>query len=379
MSDNLKQDVFCILPFVQTVIRTDGTMSSCCNILGSQNIRTTDVEQFWNSEEVAELKQKVLQDRPVPQCKTCYNHERVQGESMRTQSLRDYKFFSKTHRLKLFDHYDYATKQFPEKVEWHIQNLCNLKCLTCTPRDSSLFLTENQQLRISNFKQSQFSIDDNVLGKNLQLIFNHQLDVLDLRGGESMLIPKIQNILLDLAPEQYNCTLSIQTNGTILNDNWKTILSRFKKIKLMLSIDAYGSDNYYIRYPADWDKIESNTDYFLAQSNINLHVNCTISNLNFPLLPKLKHWAESKKLFVNWSFVNIPDYFHFTNLPQPIFDAAKLQASKISGLENLITTQSNTQNWSEFCSIITLRDKHRKNNVFDILPDLQNFWINSLL
>jgi MoaA/NifB/PqqE/SkfB family radical SAM enzyme len=376
MSDNLKQDVFCILPFVQTVVRTDGAMSSCCNISGTQNIRNTDIAQFWNSSEVAELKQKVLGDQPVPQCELCYKQERVQGESMRIRSLQDYKFFSKPHRSKVFNYFGYAEKKFPKKIEWHIQNLCNLKCLTCNPRDSSAFLTENQQLKITNLNQSQYSIDNNIIEKNLQLILNHQVDMLDLRGGESMLIPKIQNMLLSLAPEQYDCTLSIQTNGTVLNSNWKTILSRFKKIKIMLSVDAYGSDNYYIRYPADWDKIESNTDYFLSQSNINVHINCTISNLNFPLLPKLVYWAKSKKLFINWSFVDIPEYFHFTNLPQPIFNAAKLQASKFSGLEHLITAQSNTQYWPEFCNMITLRDTHRKNSVFDILPDLQNFWIN---
>ena len=116
MPDNLKQDVFCILPFVQTVVRTDGSMSSCCNISGTQNIRNTDVVQFWNSSEVAELRQKVLGDQPVPQCEFCYKQERVQGESMRIRSLRDYKFFGKTHHSKVFDYFGYAEKNFLKKL-----------------------------------------------------------------------------------------------------------------------------------------------------------------------------------------------------------------------------------------------------------------------
>ena len=376
MPDNLKQDVFCILPFVQTVIRTDGTISSCCNIPGTQNIRTTNIEQFWNSEEVTELKQKILGDRPVLQCEICYKQEQVQGESMRTRNLIDYKFFSKAHRAKVFDHYKYTTKRFPEKVEWHIQNLCNLKCLTCTPRDSSLFLTENQQLKITNLKQSQFSVDDSIIKKNLQLVFDHSVDVLDLRGGESMLIPKIQDILLSLTPEQYDRTLSIQTNGTILTQTWQTIFSRFKKIKIMLSVDAHGDDNHYIRYPADWHKIEHNADYFLSQPNIQVHINCTISNLNFLLLHKLVSWADSKNLFINWSFVDQPNYFHFTNLPTSIFDTAKMQVATVAGLENLSTAQSNMQHWKEFCDMINIRDKHRKNNIFNILPELKPFWMD---
>lgn len=376
MSNYLKQNVFCILPFTQVVVRTDGSMSSCCNIPGKQNIRNTDFEQFWQSQEVVNFKQNILGQDPLPECKLCYNQENVQGESMRTRSLRDYKFFSQSHYSKMFEHFNYGKKNFPKKIEWHIQNLCNLKCLTCSPRDSSAFLIENQHLKISVNNQSEYTIDDAVIEKNLKLIFDHKVDVLDLRGGESMLVPKIQNILMSLDQHQYDCTLSIQTNGTVLNHSWKTILARFKKIKIMLSVDAYGSDNYYIRYPGDWNDIESNVDYFMSQPNISVHINCTVSNLNFALLSKLVSWAGSKKLFINWSFVDYPEYFHFTNLPLEIFEEAKSTASKFVGLENLITAQNNTQNWAKFCNMIDRRDQHRKNRIFDILPALQKHWIN---
>ena len=377
MSDTVTKDVFCILPFVQTVVRTDGYISSCCNIIGTQNIRQSSIQQFWSSDELSDFKNRILDnDQNLTQCNKCYQEEEFQGSSMRTQSLKNYKFFSSTHYKKLLDHFEYSKNSFPSRVEWHLGNLCNLKCLTCDPRDSSSFLTENYKLKINNYNQSQFTLDDDVLNANLQLIFDNKIDILDLRGGESMMIPQIKKILLTLSDQQYQrTTLRVQTNGTVLDDDWKIILSKFAQVEIMLSIDAYGLDNTYIRYPSSWSTIEQNTDYFMSLPNANVFANCTISNLNFPVLHKLAHWAESKQLFVNYSFVDHPRYYNFKNLPKPVFDVAKQQAAKCNGLQNLITVQADNTHWEDFCKMIDLRDKHRNNSIFDVLPELKPYWI----
>ena len=155
MSDNVTRDVFCVLPFVQTVVRTDGSVSSCCNIIGKQNIRQSSIQQFWDSDELADLKHRLLNnDQNLTQCNKCYQEEESQGSSMRTQSLKYYKFSPSDHYKQLLDHFGYLENPFPIRVEWHLGNLCNLKCLTCNPRDSSSFLAENRKLKIDNYNQS---------------------------------------------------------------------------------------------------------------------------------------------------------------------------------------------------------------------------------
>ena len=379
MSDNVTRDVFCVLPFVQTVVRTDGSVSSCCNIIGKQNIRQSSIQQFWDSDELADLKHGLLNnDQNLTQCNKCYQEEESQGSSMRTQNLKYYKFSPSDHYKQLLDHSGYLENLFPIRVEWHLGNLCNLKCLTCNPRDSSSFLAENRKLKIDNHNQSQFTLDDddNALHANLQLIFDNKVDTLDLRGGESMMMPQIKKILLALSDQQYQrTTLHIQTNGTVIDDDWKIILSRFAQVEIMLSIDAYGQDNTYIRYPASWPAIEQNTDYFMSLPHAKVVANCTISNLNFPVLHKLARWAESKQLSVNYSFVSIPTHYNFKNLPESVFDVAKQQAAKLCGLENLITIQADNTHWKEFCQMIDLRDKHRNNSIFNVLPELKPYWI----
>ena len=58
-----------------------------------------------------------------------------------------------------------------------------------------------------------------------------------------------------------------------------------------------------------------------------------------------------------------------------MFDVAKQQAAKCNGLQNLITVQADNTHWEDFCKMIDLRDKHRNNSIFDVLPELKPYWI----
>jgi sulfatase maturation enzyme AslB (radical SAM superfamily) len=259
----------------------------------------------------------------IPACSSCYNQEKSTGQSSRTQSLLDYKFFDSKYYDKIFETFGYANKTFPSRVEMHVGNICNLKCLTCKPQDSSAFLAEDLKLGISKFDQQKFELDQITLDHNLNLMFKHEVDLIDLRGGESMLVPKIKDILCSLPELSYQKTLRLQTNCTILDDTWKLIFSKFKNVEIMASIDAYGSDNHYIRYPADWTAIENNINYFQSLPNIKLYINCTISNLNFLVVDRLIEWAKLKKIYMHYFMLTDPVYYSHMNLPAELFYKAK--------------------------------------------------------
>jgi radical SAM protein with 4Fe4S-binding SPASM domain len=374
MSVKLNDKSFCIFPFVQVVVRTDGSMMPCCIMKGKTNIRDSDLEQYWQSDELKKIQNDILAGvEHIPECKQCYDAELDSGKSVRTTTLLDYKFYNKQHYEKIFNHYNYLDNIFPTRVEMHVGNICNLKCITCRPQDSSSFLAEDSALGISNFRQSDYQIDDSILTHNLELIMNHNVEILDLRGGESMLSPKIKKILLDLPESKCQRTLRIQTNATILDEDWKIILNKFKKIEIMASIDAYGQDNYYIRYPADWEVIEKNIDYFQTLPNLKLYINCTISNLNFLLIDKLIEWTKSKKIYFYYSLLTHPQYYHYTNLPTELFEVA--QKKLLNYPEIVLSGKPSTQHWKQFCDMIDLRDQYRKSSIFNILPELKKWWL----
>ena len=364
-----------MLPFVQTVVRTNGSMSPCCIMTGTVNIKNQDIAQYWQGSEISQLRDKMIQgNESIPACNKCYQDEQLTNLSMRTQSLKDYNFFSKKYYKKLIEHHGYLNKPFPSRVELHLGNLCNLKCLTCRPEDSSSFLTENKILKISNHQQTDYQLDDSVVKHNIELALQNNIDILDLRGGESMLMPSIKKALSNLPDNHQINTLRIQTNATVLDNQWKSIFDKFSKIEVMLSIDAYGDDNHYVRYPADWKEIQSNVDYFLSMRKSKVYVNCTVSNLNFLLLNKLIDWCRKKNIYFHYSLLNTPGQYQFTNLPIPLFELGRQRLNDYPEVSPLLNGQPNDNQWSDFCNTINSRDSYRKNSIFDVLPEFRAFW-----
>jgi len=342
------------------------------------NIKNSNILEFWESDALKKIKDQMINGTDkIDGCKECYHDERLIGQSMRTSALQKYKFLNDRMYSKLIDHYGYLNKKAPSWLEMHLGNTCNLKCLICRPEDSSMFLQENRVIGISKHNQSDYTLNKDTVDFNIDLIIDH-LDVLDLRGGESLLVPAIKQKLKEISPTKCaNKTLRIQTNGTILDDIWKTIFNKFRSVEIMLSIDAYGDDNFYIRYPADWNTIEKNVDYFISAGH-ELSINCTVSNLNFLLLDKLLAWVTKKKIYFHYALLKNPDYYHFSNLPETVIDNAKkklaLWVTLYPSLTGLLSVVSTTDNWNTFCEMINKRDLYRKNSIFKILPQLKEYW-----
>jgi sulfatase maturation enzyme AslB (radical SAM superfamily) len=366
---------FCIFPFVQTVVRTDGSLGPCCRIQTDQKIQNTSIEDFWHSDDVDSIKKNIITGVGDSRCSVCYNDELQFGKSMRTDALSDYKFYNDKHYLKLLDHHNLGNTVFPKRFELHLGNLCNLKCLTCGPSDSSAFLAENRVLRISDHEQKNYQLSDSTIDKILTETLKHKVDLLDLRGGETMLMPSIKKKLLEWPQDQAdNLTIRIQTNCTVMDSDWLEIFKKFKQFEIMMSIDGYKQDNEYIRFPSRWIDIENNVDVITKLTNAKTYVNCTVSNLNLLLLPRLINWCRQRDIFFHWSALHSPAEFAYTNLPNDLFIQAQQNLSGYAEVHALTTQMSDNTHWDNFCQIIDARDNYRKNRIFDILPQLKLYW-----
>lgn len=370
-------NTFCVFPFIQTVIRTDGSLGPCCRMKTSENIQNTTIKQFWNSSIIKNIRDNMINGKKISGCQYCYDEEAKTGSSMRTDTLKEYKFFSPNYYHQLLDYYKFKDSIFPDRLEMHLGNLCNLKCLTCSPKDSSAFLTEDRILNISNYNQKDYQLSDSIINQTLKSAIDHDIKILDLRGGESMLVPDIKKILFDWPHDHASrITLRVQTNCTILDDQWLSIFKKFKNLDVMMSIDAYGDDNDYIRFPSKWSDIERNVTTLINLPNTKSYINCTVSNLNFLLLPKLINWVRNNKIYFHWSPVKFPEYFQYTNMPKELFNLGKQQLVDYPEVAGIITQEYNDSMWDEFCNMISRRDLYRKNSIFDIIPDFKPYWRN---
>ena len=109
-----------------------------------------------------------------------------------------------------------------------------------------------------------------------------------------------------------------------------------------------------------------------------------VSNINILVLDKLLAWVTEKQ-YTNYLYTLIgPSFYQPTNLPKKLL---KLAGDRLSNLKNINTSTQqlinlcyNTSNfnekkWQKFCKEIHMRDKHRNNNIVNILPELERFLI----
>ena len=259
--ENKPNKHFCIQPFVNVTTRVDGQNNVCCNIVKrDSNIKSESQKEFFQSAYVKNLRNKMLNGEKIDDCRLCYYQEAKTGESHRKQ-YNQYYYIKNDQDIEYYPQILKSLKldkpSDPLYVEVHISNLCNLKCLTCNERDSSQYHSENKILGISENPQIDYTKFVVQSAKAVESILSKNLLFLDIRGGETLLVPEIKKILKQ-TDEQLTkkITLKIQTNGTILPDqDWLDIFRKFKNTKLTVSIDAYNKDNEYVRFPSQWSKI----------------------------------------------------------------------------------------------------------------------------
>ena len=382
---------FCIQPFVNTTTRIQGQNNVCCNINNfDSTIDRQSPGEFFHSDTVKNMREKMLKGIKLDECSLCHYQEKMVNNSHRIEYNKYYnikndqpnEYYNKIlKKLRLSD------LDNPLYAELHISNLCNLKCLTCNERDSSKFHAENKLLGISDEPDVEYSDFDINKYKALDSVIKRGLLFLDIRGGETLMVPEVKKILTEVdADMAKNITLKIQTNGTIEPDkNWIAIFKKFKRTKVNLSIDAFGEDNHYVRFPSDWKKILYTVNV-LKTNDIKFIVNTVVSNINLLLLDKLFAWIQENKYLNYFYILESPEHYRPTNLPQSLLDIAAKRLQNVSKdfvnkdchqkLDDLIEmckTSCADTSWQNFCKEIQMRDKYRQNTITNIIPEIKEY------
>lgn len=172
------------------------------------------------------------------------------------------------------------------RLDYWVGDVCNLKCIICGPENSSAW-KEELKIPISLRKNTV-----NQIWKTLDL---QQLKFIHFTGGEPLL-SKEHVKFLEAIPNKSQVHINYNTNGTIrpsaqLLDLWK----EFKLVQLDFSIDDIGERFEYQRYPAKWDDVVDNLQWYIDNSPANcmFAVNTTVSILNQHNLVNLNAWLSA--------------------------------------------------------------------------------------
>jgi radical SAM protein with 4Fe4S-binding SPASM domain len=168
-------------------------------------------------------------------------------------------------------------------IQWHITNLCNLRCRHCYQEDFS----KNEDLDWSGLRK----ISDNIhatLGQWDKDACIH------LTGGEPLLKPELFFLLGDLDQKPTVQELGIITNGLLLNLESIKRLSAFSKLKrLRISLDGGDAEiNDSIRQQGTFDKVIQHVSLIKKEARFETILMFTLMRRNFRSLPSLIHLCQ---------------------------------------------------------------------------------------
>lgn len=300
-------DTNCALPEHHVRVNTRGAYSVCCRHeapAGHQfDIHQHPVTLWRDSDYLKQVQHSLAQGVRHTGCSSCWAHEAQGIPSLRQKINQDYALLGPRQPGQLLN------------VEIDVGNLCNLRCHMCNEFSSSAILSENRRLGINAIEQRDLDWTDQSW-QHIQDLVDQHPRVLSVLGGEPMYNRRLLQ-LLDRIPQQQASTMMLHlvTNATTCDQTWLKVLSKFRLIRLMFSVDAVGDLYNYMRFGAEWSSTAANIQQLQQLPNVKPVVHCVVQNLNIGQLALLIDWAQSQDLFLQFDLLQQPAWLQINNLP----------------------------------------------------------------
>lgn len=150
------------------------------------------------------------------------------------------------------------------------------KCLSTTPREVSIELTDKCNLRCSYCPKSVGigidggNMDFDLFKKVVDEMFSFQTVEQVLLGGfgEPLLYPHLEEALHYVRSRKADVHIATITNGTLLSEKWAFRLIEAQLNKITISLNATSSEQYReINHSDQYERIVENTRVFLTAVN----------------------------------------------------------------------------------------------------------------
>ena len=321
-------ETICINPYVNVEVRWDSTYRPCCeyrNTLTDKNnnsytIQTHDIEQYWNSDALAEVRQKFLKGEKPNECLKCWRSEA--GGNERSKRVRD----EYVYREKYFSiDWNNIHQQNILSLDLKLGNNCNLACRICRPELSSSIYHEIKK-HIEMFdkdpipgKSEWISETDSYFWTKFRELVKY-VNHMEFTGGEPLLDKKHHKILqqfIDVGVAN-NVTIHYNTNGTVFpQEKLFSLYDKFKSVGFSFSLDDIEQRFDYHRYGSKWSKVLENLEEYkkLSKDKFVINIYAVVSVFNIYNLDKLIAFAQNNDLNIETGLVDRPSEFCIDNIP----------------------------------------------------------------
>jgi len=283
------------------------------------NFSNTDPMTAWNSEYMRNVRLTMIDGKVPASCTKCFAEESKGVVSKRMWETSTWMERG-TNPSDLLNETkaDGTVKEQLKYLDLRLGHTCNIKCVMCSPHDSSKWVKDwkvlEPQLQDPEVKR-QMQWDkgsfDNKWHENE--IFWDQLykqipylEEVYFAGGEPLMIAEHKKFIEEIVRSGYNKKIRLRynTNGILVDEELIDLWKNFELVKVGVSMDAAGARNNYIRYPTDWDTVERNLHMLdNTPDNIRPSIATALQIFNIKHLPDFIHWKVSS----NFRKVNTED------------------------------------------------------------------------
>jgi MoaA/NifB/PqqE/SkfB family radical SAM enzyme len=254
---------FCILPFTTLYVQENQVKLCCESEEHTQHLisKDTPISDIWNNEFYKKTRSDMIDGKLPEYCRICRLNEEAGEESKRQ--------WDNSKAKNLFDYNDIYVNS-PINYDMRPSNKCNLECVMCDGLVSTA-INDRVQQYIKDTGNDDFVIatghdwEDNRLIIEYVKQNSNNINEMKFCGGEPFLVAEVLEMLDHLVEtgDCKNIDLSFITNGTVVRSKWfSEKLTRFKSVKLNISIDGVGEVGEYVRYPSKWSVVDNNIQLF---------------------------------------------------------------------------------------------------------------------
>jgi len=380
----------CKVPWLSITLAANGDIKPCCVYKGGQHSlnRGDTLETAWKKLDV--LREEFIQGNKPDRCNACWDREKVLGHSRRT--WYDDKIQNWPNEYNLNPEFKLR------HVDLNFGNTCNLKCRMCGSWGSTTWFKEEKLLNEinPNFNRTVIKSPTIIHGNywdDKKEVFK-DLERIDFKGGEPLMQEGMYIFLEYLVEWGYaeNITIAYTTNGTQTPDRLKDLWPKFKKIKIIISVEGTGDLYEYIRggNVQTIDELENNMYWYDKFTNIEGSFNTAIQIYNIFDLNNILEWFESLKTSDRWhknpnSFkfdclVTSPKYLDINVMPIELKREAlqKLNQKDYKSLRiiksNLLNQNTDENNWNLFIEFTKSLDKIRNTDITKVVTELSRYF-----
>lgn len=334
----MNSKTFCIVPWTHVRIVPSGNIFPCCKInkehVPEFNINTIDnFDQYWNSDYLKNLRRDLTSGVKPEQCKNCWRDEEANKPSRRQETN---KHLTKHVDIrKILKSQNWISDTLPVSWDLSLSNICNFKCVMCTPILSSRIQTErklHKEKFLSIVKQQDLDFDgswpEKSLFQDLMARSAGSMKILALKGGEPLLVKNIMNTIKSVE-NKHTATLAVNTNGSVeMSEDFLHEIEKFEKNWIVVSVDGVDAEGEYVRHGCDWKTVEKNIHKLSQIKNCTLRLNVVLQFFSPATFPGIFEFANKHNYEIEVLYCATPEFLSINSILPDTLEEFKIWAKE---------------------------------------------------